>query len=210
MLDRWALVCLRKPVEAGARWAVRAGASANGVTLLGFGLGLLAMLCIANAAYGWGLLGIVVSRCCDALDGAIARKTRATDAGGFLDISLDFVFYAGVVLAFAVADPAANALAAAALLTGFMGTASSFLAFAALAAKRGWVSAVYPHKSIYFLGGLTEATETLALFAVACIWPQHFAVLAYGFALLCGVTTLGRIWGGWRALSAVQSPASGD
>jgi hypothetical protein len=49
------------------------------------------------------------------------------------------------------------------------------------------------------LGGLTEATETITIFAAMCIWPEHFAVLAYGFAGLCAVTTGMRVWWGyWR------------
>ncbi|NBX22449.1 MAG: CDP-alcohol phosphatidyltransferase family protein, partial [Betaproteobacteria bacterium] len=55
--------------------------------------------------------------------------------------------------------------------------------------------------SFYFLGGLTEATETLAFFVAMCIWPAHFDVLAYTFAALCAVTTATRIWWGWRAFS---------
>jgi phosphatidylglycerophosphate synthase len=137
----------------------------------------------------------------DALDGAVARQGQPTDAGGFLDIELDFLFYASIPLAFALADPARNALPAAVLLAAFMGTSASFLAFAVLAAKRGMSSTAYPNKSFYFLGGLTEATETLACFAAMCLWPQHFAALAYGFAALCAITIATRIWWGWRALS---------
>ena len=98
-------------------------------------------------------------------------------------------------------DPAANALAAAALLASFMGTGSSFLAFAVLAEKRGLTDTALPDKSFYFLGGLTEATETIAVFAAMCLWPSVFAPLAWGFAALCGVTTALRIGWGWRRLS---------
>ena len=128
----------------------------------------------------------------------MARQTQATDAGGFLDIALDFLFYASIPLAFAVADPANNALPAALLLAAFMGTGSSFLAFATLAAKRGLQDLATPGKSFYFLGGLTEATETLAFFVAMCLWPAHFATLAYAFAALCGITIVTRIWWGWR------------
>jgi hypothetical protein len=89
----------------------------------------------------------------DGLDGSVARLTQPTDAGGFLDIALDFVFYAAIPLAFAVANPATNALPAAALLASFIGTGSSFLAFAALAEKRGLTDTALPGKSFYFLGG---------------------------------------------------------
>jgi hypothetical protein len=87
------------------------------------------------------------------------------------------------------------------LLAAFIGTATSFLAFAAIAAKRGLTSLAYPDKSFYFLGGLTEATETLAFFAAMCIWPEHFPTLAYVFAALCAVTIATRLWWGWRAFS---------
>ena len=96
----------------------------------------------------------------------------------------------------------ANALAAAVLLAAFIGTASSFLAFATLAAQRGLKSAAYPTKGIYYLGGLTEGTETLTCFVLMCLWPAQFALFAYGFAALCGVTIATRLWAGWRTFSA--------
>lgn len=198
MLDRYAIPLIRPPITATARLLVRAGLGANTVTLLGFGLGLCAAILIASGAYSMGAAAILASRLCDGLDGAVARQTQATDAGGFLDITLDFLFYASIPLAFAVADPANNALPAALLLAAFMGTGSSFLAFATLAAKRGLQDLATPGKSFYFLGGLTEATETLAFFVAMCLWPAHFAALAYAFAALCGITIVTRIWWGWR------------
>ena len=201
MLDRFVTALIRPAVGVAARALVRARIGANSLTLMGFGIGLVAAFLIAGHAYYAGAAAIFASRFCDALDGAVARLTQATDAGGFLDIALDFVFYASIPLAFAVANPAHNALAAAVLLAAFIGTGTSFLAFAVMAAKRGITSLDYPDKSFYFLGGLTEATETLAFFAAMCVWPQHFATLAYVFAALCVITTGTRIWWGWRTFS---------
>ena len=199
MLDHRAAALLRPAMTAAARVLARAGIGANRITLLGFAIGVCAALAIALGAYLPGAALILLSRLCDALDGAVARQTQATDAGGFLDIALDFLFYASIPLAFALANPGANALAAVVLLMAFMGTSTSFLAFAAYATKRGMTSLDWPDKSIYFLGGLTEATETLAMFMAMCWWPQYFAPLAYGFAVLCAITTASRIWWGWRA-----------
>ena len=140
----------------------------------------------------------------------MARQTQATDLGGFLDITLDFVFYASIPLAFAVADPARNALAAAVLLASFVGTASSFLAFAVIAAKRGLDNLAVPDKSFYFVGGLTEGTETLAFFAACCLWPHYFAPLAYGFAALCGLTLVSRVVWGMRAFANVRPSGEPD
>jgi len=200
MLDRFAISLLGPPVTAVAKVLARAGVGANSITLVGFSIGVFAAILIANSAYMAGAAALFTSRICDALDGAVARQTHSTDAGGFLDIALDFLFYASIPLAFAVANPGANALAAATLLAAFVGTSSSFLAFATLAAKRGLTSLDYPDKSFYFLGGLTEATETLACFAAMCLWPQHFAVLAYSFSALCAITIATRIGWGWKAL----------
>ena len=202
MLDRVALQLLRPTLNAAARGLARAGLHADHVTLLGFAVGIGAAVAIAFEQFVPGLLLILTSRLCDGIDGALARLTAPTDRGGFLDITLDFLFYASIPLAFAVARPGANALAAAVLLAAFIGTATSFLAFATLAAQRGLKSAAYPSKGIYYLGGLTEGTETLICFALMCLWPAQFALFAYGFAALCGVTIAMRLWTGWRTFSA--------
>jgi phosphatidylglycerophosphate synthase len=201
MLDRAAMAVLKPLLDAGARVLVRGGIGADVVTLTGFAIGAGAALAIALGALGWGLALMLVSRLADGLDGAVARLTHATDRGAYLDITLDFLFYASIPLAFAVADPAANALPAAVLLAAFVGTGSSFLAFAVLAERRGLASTAYPQKGFYYLGGLTEATETLLCFALMCRWPDRFAWWAYGFAALCGLTIATRIVGGCITLS---------
>ncbi len=201
MLDRRAQTVLKPALLTLGRWLVRAGVGANTLTVAGCALGLAAALAIALQAYLWGLGLLLASRLLDGLDGTVARLTQPSDAGGFLDITLDFVFYAAIPLGFALADPAAHALPAAVLLASFIGTGSSFLAFAALAEKRGLRDTALPGKSFYFLGGLTEATETIAVFAAMCLWPQHFAWLAYGFAALCALTTALRIGWGFARLS---------
>jgi phosphatidylglycerophosphate synthase len=202
MLDRRAQTLLKPLLQALAQGLVRVGISANALSLTGFAIGMAAALAIAWQAYLLGLALLLASRLLDGLDGAVARLSQPTDAGGFLDITLDFLFYAAVPLAFALADPAANALAAALLLASFIGTGSSFLAFAALAEKRGLQDTALPGKSFYFLGGLTEATETIAVFAAMCLWPQHFPVLACGFAALCALTTAMRIGWGFKRLAS--------
>lgn len=204
MLDRAAAALIRPAIDALARALACAGISADAITLAGFGIGLGAAALIASGQYGWGTAVLLLSRLCDGLDGAVARLRLPSDRGAFLDIALDFVFYASIPLAYALADPARNALAGAVLLAAFVGTGTSFLAFAVLAAKRGLTSSAYPNKSFYFLGGLTEATETLAFFVACGLWPGQFALLAYGFAALCAITLLARLWWGWQAFGPGQ------
>ena len=199
MLDRPLASWIRRPVDGLARRLVRVGVSADAVTLVGFAVGMAAAVAIALGWPLWGLLGILLSRLLDGLDGAVARLTATTDRGAFLDITLDFLFYASIPLAFAVANPVDHALPAAVLLAAFMGTGSSFLAFAVLAERCGLESSAYPRKGLYYLGGLTEASETLICFALMCLWPAQFAWWAYGFAALCALTIGGRLWAGWQA-----------
>ncbi|WP_439606793.1 CDP-alcohol phosphatidyltransferase family protein [Hydrogenophaga sp.] len=198
MLDRVAQQALKPLLARAATGLVRGGVSADALTFTGFGLGLAAATAIAFGHFLTGLALLLLSRLMDGLDGAVARATSPTDRGGFLDITLDFLFYAAIPLAFALADPAANALPAAVLLASFIGTGSSFLAFAIVAAQRGLTSTALPDKSFYFLGGLTEATETLAAFVAMCLWPSWFPQIAYGFAALCTLTTALRIVWGYR------------
>ena len=200
MLDRRAQAVLAPALDAAARWLARRGVSADAVTIAGFLVGIAAAAAIALGAPLIGLALLLTSRLCDGLDGALARLTQPTDRGAFLDITLDFLFYASIPLAFAIADPASNALAAAVLLTAFIGTGSSFLAFASLAGARGLRSLQHPDKGLYYLGGLTEATETLLCFALMCLLPQWFAPIAFGFAFLCAVTVATRLVAGWRTL----------
>ena len=201
MLDRAATALIKPAIDRAARVLVNHRISANQMTVLGFAVGLVAAALVASGNFLPAAAAILLSRGCDALDGAVARQTQVTDAGGFLDIALDFLFYAAIPLAFAFADPGRNALAASVLLAAFIGTMSSFLAFAVLAAKRHMSNLAYPDKSFYFLGGLTEATETLAFLLAMCLWPRQFALLAYLFAGLCAITTATRIWWGWRSFS---------
>ena len=199
MLDRRATALIQPAVDALARRLVRGGMGASQITVAGLLIGLFAALLIANGAYFTGAIAIFLSRTCDALDGAVARLTQPTDHGGFLDIAFDFLFYASIPLAFAIGNPLQNALPAAVLLAAFVGAGSSFLACAVIATKRGMSNLNYPNKSFYFLGGLTEATETLAFFAAMCWWPGLFPELAYAFAALCLITIVTRIWWGWHA-----------
>lgn len=68
---------------------------------IGLAVGWCAALAIACQWFWVGAILILASRLCDGLDGAVARLTQPTDRGGFLDISLDFLFYPAIPLAFA-------------------------------------------------------------------------------------------------------------
>ncbi len=183
---------------AGERLA-RAGIRADTISIAGFAVGLAGVVAIACGYQLLALPLIAANRLMDGLDGAVARVAGPTDRGAFLDIALDFLFYALVPIGFAVQLPQENALPAAVLIASFVGTGSSFLAFAAIAERRGLSTSAFPAKGLYFLGGLTEGFETIFLFFLMCLLPHWFAPLAYIFAVACALTTLLRWHRGWVA-----------
>ncbi|PLC57829.1 CDP-alcohol phosphatidyltransferase family protein [Photobacterium carnosum] len=200
MLDRYSITLIRQPLAKLAALPDNYGISANQITLFGFVLGLFTLPALAFEHYSLALFFIIINRLFDGLDGAVARRQGITDCGGFLDITLDFLFYSLIPFGFVLADPQQNAIAGAFLIFSFIGTGSSFLAFAIMAGKRNIESPVYKQKSLYYIGGLTEGTETIACFVLFCLLPQYFDVIAWIFGSLCWITTATRIWAGYHTL----------
>lgn len=194
MLDRHARQIIDPPLNhIGATLAAR-GCTADGVTLVGLGLGLFAALLIAVGMPGWALIPLLASRLADGLDGAVARATRKTDFGGYLDIAVDFLFYGAIPMAFVLYDPAANGAAGAFLLTSFYFNGTSFLGYAILAEKHGHKTDAQGQKSLYYSNGILEGTETILFFVILCLLPTYFSPLAWAFGALCFATATLRIY----------------
>lgn len=185
-------------LDRAARQVARLGGTANAMTVAGFLIGMGGCVAIAFRWYAAGLAAILLNRLADGLDGSLARLRATTDRGGFLDTVLDTIFYSGVPFGFAVAEPA-NALPAAFLIYSFIGTGGSFLAYAAISAKRGITSDPERRKSFYYSVGLMEGGETILFFVLFCLWPAHFATLAWIFGGLCWITTATRLAAGLQA-----------
>ena len=175
------------------RGLVALGMTANQLTMIGAAFGLIAAGCVAAGLFYPALWFVIANRVIDGLDGAVARASRSSDFGGYLDIVSDFIFYSAIPLAFAVARPE-TALAAAFLIFSFIGTATSFLGFAILAEKHQVTTQIRGKKAFYYLGGLTEGTETILLFLAMLVWPDYFSLMAIVFGILCWVTTGTRIY----------------
>ncbi len=196
MIDIQIRKLIDPPLDRIAGGLAKLGIGANAVTVFGFGLGLVCCAFIALQWYWLGLIFLLLNRIADGLDGAIARRTAATDLGGFLDAILDTIFYSAVPFAFAIAD-AQNTLPAAFLIFSFVGTGGSFLAYAIIAAKRKRAEPS-GKKSFFYSVGLMEGTETILFFVAFCLWPQGFPLLAWIFGSLCWLTTALRILAGVR------------
>lgn len=169
------------------------GITPNQVTLAGFFIGVLAAGAISVQWFWLGLILLLVSRIADGVDGSVAKITGSSDFGGFLDIVLDFAFYGMIPLAFIFADLQNNAIAGAVLIFSFYVNGASFLAYSIMAEKHGLSSEARGKKSLYFTTGLAEATETITVFALFCIFPDWFSILSWIFAIICFYTAFARI-----------------
>jgi phosphatidylglycerophosphate synthase len=204
MIDPLLNKLFRPPLALAAKPLIHLGITANQVTVFGFILGLLAVPAVISEHFDVALVFILLNRLSDGLDGAIARQTQTTDAGGFLDISLDFIFYSAIPFAFIVSHPEQNALAGGLLMLSFTATGSCFLAFAIMASKHNIDNPQYPNKSLHYMGGLAEGFETIVVLCLFCIFPENFVVIALIYSAACLITAGVRIMTGYQTLNRLN------
>ncbi len=206
MLDARARRVLSPALGAvGARLA-DVGVPSLALTAAGWVVGVAACLEVVAHAWLWALALWLVNRLLDGLDGPVARRRGATDLGGFLDIVADFSIYAGFLVAVAVAVPDAR-LACVALLTAYYISGTAFLALSSLIERRRGGGG--DGRSLRFIGGLAEGTETVAVYILFCLFPTHAAVIAWAFTAAVAITAAQRVILGVRTLNGpAPAPAS--
>ena len=200
MFDKDFIPLTEKLLLPFAKKLVLKGINADSITIIGFLFGLFAVLAISFNYFTIGFILILINRVFDGLDGIIARETQTSDKGAFLDISLDFIFYAMIPMSFAISDPDNNSLAAIFLIVSFVGTGSSFLAFSLVAERRNLKSKGFPKKGIYYFERFMEGGETIFFFLLMCLIPSLFPIIAYVFTVLCIITCVARLWLGIKVL----------
>jgi phosphatidylglycerophosphate synthase len=183
--------------RAGASLAA-AGVSPLLLTGAGWVLGAAACTAAAWSLWPWALVLWLGNRLLDGLDGAVARVVGPTDRGGFLDIVADFSIYAGFVVAIAVAVPDAR-LACVVLLAAYYLSGTAFLALSSLLERRR--QPLGDGRSLRFVGGLAEGTETVLVYVAFTVFPSHATVIAWLFAAAVAITALQRVVLALRELS---------
>tara|TARA_B110000971_G_scaffold214414_1_gene246453 strand:+ start:4628 stop:5227 length:600 start_codon:yes stop_codon:yes gene_type:complete len=179
--------------------------SANSITIVGFLIGVISFIAIIKGQFTLALVFLAINRILDGLDGAVARRHGATDLGGYLDITADFLLWALLPLGFMLHTPE-TAFAAAILLSSFAMSMSVFLAFAILAEKRGASSTAQGQKSFFYLAGLAEGTETIGFFAFVMVYPQFFIPAALIFSAIVYISVLGRLM---VSIQQLKEPTNG-
>lgn len=208
MLDRPVRALLERPVNALAAALDRPGITPDGLTVAGLVLGLASAVAAALQLWALALVLWLVSRVIDGLDGALARRRRAdgrvtsdSEAGGFLDITADFVVYGATVLGIALGATAAYDAPwqpFAAVLLAYYVNGAAFLAFSSIAERTG--RRIDDGRSLSFLGRIAEGTETIVVHSLWLIVPFWAWQLAVVWAVFVGISAVQRMVAGYRAL----------
>ncbi len=206
MLDGPARAVLAGPLDRVAGALDRTRVTPLALTLAGLALGLGSALASALQAWTPALVLWLVSRLADGLDGPLARRRAAAGrgdagAGGFADIVADFCVYGATVVGVAVGATAGEGAAWApflVLLLAYYVNGTAFLAFSSIAERAGRTRD--SGRSLSFLGGLAEGTETIAVHALWLLLPAAAGTIAWVWAAVVGITVLQRVVSGYRAL----------
>src|SRR5258706_2563717 len=197
MLDAPIRRIAASPLERLADVLAGIGVSATGLTIGGFTMGLAAAALIADSLFLQAVIFLALNRLADILDGMVARRTRVTELGAFLDATLDLFIYAAIPFGFALVHQQ-DALAAAFLLVGLMVATIPGLAARAFAprAVETRTAPVYPF-------ALVGHSETFLAFALMCVAPRWmFSPLAYSYGVVfitSGITRVASAIGQLRA-----------
>lgn len=197
MLDARTRRLVAPAVQAAALRLDAGGVSPGAVTAAGFVVGAGACVAAALAAWPLALVLWLANRALDGIDGPLARLGTPSDRGGFLDIVADFTIYAGFVLAVAIAEPDAR-LACLVLLVTYYVNGTAFLAWSSMAERRALTGG--DERSLRFVGGLAEGTETIIAYVLFCLLPGSAETIAWVFAVIVAITALQRIAIGVRSL----------
>ena len=186
----------------------RPGVTPDRLTLAGLVLGLGSAA--ASAVALWPLAAVLwlASRAADGLDGPLARRRaraggpRDAGAGGFLDITCDFVVYGATVVGVGIGAAAAFGSALwpfLLVLLAYYVNGTAFLAFSSIAERSG--RRLDDGRSLSFLGGLAEGAETIAVHTLWLLLPFWAEGIALVWAAVVALSAAHRVVVGYRSLS---------
>lgn len=198
MFDRQIQGFLQKPLIIIGKQLIKF-ISPNQVTFIGLSMGLISTILIFFEIYNFALFFLILNRICDGLDGVMARLTKPTKKGAYLDIVFDFIFYSLFVLAFGLSNE--NYLIfSLILLFCYVGTATTFLANSLLINSQNKIfenESIEQNKLIKefrYAYGIAEGTETIIFMVLSLIFPKYFILISLIFIALCIFTILARIY----------------
>lgn len=148
--------------------------TANQITYFGLFVGFVGCFAVGMAYYIPGLVLLIAAFLLDGLDGAVARKTQATELGAWLDMICSVVLFAAFPLFFMFSD-LEQSMAAGIVLFGYLLMGMANLSYDYFAMKKN----APPARS-----GIVETAEIATFMFLCCLYPPGFSFFAAFIALL--------------------------
>jgi phosphatidylglycerophosphate synthase len=202
---------LERPLSRLAAGIDRPGITPDRLTVLGLVVGLAGAGAAAAQLWWLALVLWLSSRLLDGLDGPLSRRRKqdsadrpapASEAGGFLDITADFVVYGGSVVGVAIGVTAGYCAPwwpFLLVLLAYYVNGTAFLAFSSIAERTG--RTIEGGRSLSFVGGLAEGTETIVVHSVWLLLPAYAWQVALGWTAVVALSAAQRVVAGYRDLA---------
>ena len=180
MIDARLREVLRDTFDGLAKSVDHSYISPDSITYFGLAIGLAGALSAWQQRWILALILWLLSRVADGIDGSLARRRIANGGvknltGGYLDIMADFTVYGSFVIGVAHGSRQSYLPFLFVLLAYYL-NGTSFLAFSSIAEKEG--VRIDDGRSLSFIYGIAEATETILVHSAWCIFPNSAAKIA--------------------------------
>jgi archaetidylinositol phosphate synthase len=188
VLDTHGRAAVQPIISKTAHSLLKIGLSANQVTYISFFIGIMASVLVYFGQPIAGVFVLWLSGFLDAVDGSMARQSKTSSPWGtVLDVTLDRVVEAGILVVLALRHPEPNVL----LLFLFLAisiifTMTIFLTVGALSEKGSY-------KSFYYQPGLAERTEGFILFSLLVLFQSQlvfWTIIFIGVEIITGIQRL--------------------
>lgn len=187
MLDTHARKYVNPIIELGADFFIKCNLNANQVTIIALLLGISTSIFIYFDMSIIACIALWLSGYLDAVDGAVARKSKvSTSFGALLDILCDRIVEIGMILVLGLKNENVR-LELMILLACILISMTVFLTVGALSEKNGI-------KSFYYQAGVAERSEGFILFSLMFLFQGYLNVLTNVFSLLILITIGQRIF----------------
>lgn len=173
-------------INCGANFFIKLNLTANNVTVIALFLGILTSVFIYIGMNIFAVIILWISGYLDAIDGAIARKTKTTSLfGTLMDITFDRIVETSIILSLAMkySNARINFIV---LLICIIISMTIFLTVGALVKKKGM-------KSFYYQAGVAERSEGFLMFSLMILFPNYIISFTNIFSVIIFITIVQRI-----------------
>lgn len=186
MLDTHGRKYVDPIINSGANFLVKLNLTANNVTVIALLLGILTSVFIYIDMNILAVTTLWISGYLDAVDGAMARKTKTTSLfGTLMDITFDRVVETSMILVLSMKYSNAR-MNFVVLLICIIISMTIFLTVGALVEKKGM-------KSFYYQAGVAERSEGFLMFSLMILFPSYIITFTNLFSFIVFITIIQRI-----------------